>query len=478
MSLGDGVTAKQLVLGDAHACVILTTDAVKCWGSNSHGQLGIGSTTDVGSGGSSTSVCAAASVALWDASPPVQVSAGDSFTCALLRSGRAACWGRYTRVVPVLGVDLGESDMSIGDSAGETAGLTPIVFGDASTLVTQISSASVHSCAISTTSQVYCWGFRGDGRLGKVSSAVESRTPGLVDLGTGRGAVRIWAQERGNCVLLTDESMMCWGDTGQKYSQKAIGSAYGTGTQLVANAPPLPLPRTLRLTGSEVTIQTARDGTACIVYAPDVVQCWGDNRACTLGVPGLMSDVTVHYAAGDSGSSQLISLADGPFVFGSAPSPSTSPTPTVTPSVTITASGTPSPSVTATVSGTLSPSVTATTSGTPSPSVTATVSGTLSPSVTATVSGTPSPSVTTTATGSASAVPSSASDEGAGLRGAAAASNDEGSSHDFNAASIAGTVFVVAVVGAFVGGLVYAVKAVQGRAQRRAAALAPAAAEA
>jgi alpha-tubulin suppressor-like RCC1 family protein len=34
--------------GTTHACAVLNTDEVKCWGKNSFGQLGIGSTAAQG----------------------------------------------------------------------------------------------------------------------------------------------------------------------------------------------------------------------------------------------------------------------------------------------------------------------------------------------------------------------------------------------------------------------------------------------
>jgi hypothetical protein len=40
-----GVSATAIALGDGHTCSIITGGGVKCWGDNSFGQLGIGSTT-------------------------------------------------------------------------------------------------------------------------------------------------------------------------------------------------------------------------------------------------------------------------------------------------------------------------------------------------------------------------------------------------------------------------------------------------
>ena len=42
LGLGAGVQVEELSAGTAHVCALLTDGSVKCWGNNSHGQLGIG----------------------------------------------------------------------------------------------------------------------------------------------------------------------------------------------------------------------------------------------------------------------------------------------------------------------------------------------------------------------------------------------------------------------------------------------------
>ncbi|HZI07795.1 MAG TPA: RTX toxin, partial [Archangium sp.] len=88
IKLGTGITAKEVVAGGNHTCVITNQDNVRCWGLNSSGQLGynhnrsIGddeypSTVDVNVGG-----------------PVAQLAAGSDHTCALLQgnNGNIKCW--------------------------------------------------------------------------------------------------------------------------------------------------------------------------------------------------------------------------------------------------------------------------------------------------------------------------------------------------------------------------------------------------
>src|SRR6478609_7486792 len=75
--------ASTLAAGSAHTCTIATGGGVQCWGSNSYGQLGNGTTIDspmpVNVSGLASGVSA--------------LAAGDVHTCALTNSGGVQCWG-------------------------------------------------------------------------------------------------------------------------------------------------------------------------------------------------------------------------------------------------------------------------------------------------------------------------------------------------------------------------------------------------
>lgn len=77
-----GGPASQLAVGVGHACALLTTGNVRCWGSNSSGQLGYGNTNNIGDNETPAS-----------AGSVIQLSAGGFHTCALLDTGSVRCWG-------------------------------------------------------------------------------------------------------------------------------------------------------------------------------------------------------------------------------------------------------------------------------------------------------------------------------------------------------------------------------------------------
>src|SRR5262245_3997987 len=75
-------TTKMVAAGGYHSCVLRPAGDVVCWGRNTDGQIGNGTspaTSDV------TSV-----VRLTTA---VQIATGGYHTCALLVGGRVQCWG-------------------------------------------------------------------------------------------------------------------------------------------------------------------------------------------------------------------------------------------------------------------------------------------------------------------------------------------------------------------------------------------------
>jgi alpha-tubulin suppressor-like RCC1 family protein len=83
VGLADGTAAVEVSVGAEHTCARLASGEVNCWGSNEHGQLGDGTTTD--------RTTPTRVVGLDDA---IELSAHGYHTCARRGSGEVVCWGR------------------------------------------------------------------------------------------------------------------------------------------------------------------------------------------------------------------------------------------------------------------------------------------------------------------------------------------------------------------------------------------------
>jgi len=87
VQLGTGRSAVALALGAVHSCALLDDASVKCWGSNTFGLLGMGDTRDRGDEGGEMGDSLSA-VDLGPGRTVVQLAAGRAHTCALLEDGQ------------------------------------------------------------------------------------------------------------------------------------------------------------------------------------------------------------------------------------------------------------------------------------------------------------------------------------------------------------------------------------------------------
>lgn len=259
--LGDGTTVDrptpQNVAGlssvtsasaSAHACAILTSGALKCWGANSHGEIGDGTLVD--------SPQPAAVNGL--SSGVKSVALGGGRSCALLTNGTVKCWG------------FNESGQ-VGDGT-KLNRPTPVDVVSPSTGATDLSVGWLHTCVLAAGT-VKCRGYNGWGALGDGSfdddwswSAGESS---VTSLGTDAAAVN--ASLYHSCAIRASSSgVVCWG--GNNWGQ------LGDGTQTNQSAP-------RPVNGLTAPVKSLGVGTNsnCALLASGEVKCWGANNYGQLG---------------------------------------------------------------------------------------------------------------------------------------------------------------------------------------------------
>src|SRR3954452_4586382 len=197
--------AAQIDAGQNHTCA-LQSAALRCWGFNREGELGIGNSDTIGD---DETPAAAPPADLGPGRTATAVSAGDFHTCAVLDDGSARCWGFGQN--GRLGTG---SQVNIGDDE-PVVSVPPVNLGPGHT-AKAITAGGAHTCAILDDDSLRCWGYGFNGQLGygNADSIGDSETPGSagpVNLGPGRTAKAVAAGSAHTCAVLDDGSVRCWG---------------------------------------------------------------------------------------------------------------------------------------------------------------------------------------------------------------------------------------------------------------------------
>lgn len=240
---GAAAGATQVATGDNHTCALIS-GAVKCWGINTYGQLGNGTTTT-----SDTPVQVTGLESGVD-----EVSAGTSHTCARLNTGAVKCWGR-------------NSSGQLGDNS-LTNRTTPVAVQNIASGATDLGAGGTHTCAV-VLGAAKCWGANSAGQLGNNSSAT-SKIPVQVS-GMTTGTKIVDGGNTGTCAVTDAGQAKCWGG----------GSAgqMGDGTTTYYRRIPV------NVVGMQTGTQDIQIATthACATTTTGTVKCWGNNSAGQLG---------------------------------------------------------------------------------------------------------------------------------------------------------------------------------------------------
>ncbi|MCX6123656.1 MAG: hypothetical protein NTV34_02740 [Proteobacteria bacterium] len=257
-----------------HRCAKFNDNRVKCWGENSYGELGLGSTSfSVG-------------ISLGQMGPNLDFSKigknvtkltfGEGFSCALFNDGKVKCWGFG-----------GTGALGAGNSLdrGKTPeGMNSLPYLDLGKLkVIDISSTYQHVCALFENSKIKCWGDNSFGQLGYGDSVWRGTAPGqmgenlkFVDLGD-MTVKKVTATYRHTCALGTNSKVKCWGD----------GISLGLGTTKPVGKSISDMGNKLPYVdlgpGKIVDLQSGGLGN-CVIFEGGKIKCWGGNSDGDLGL--------------------------------------------------------------------------------------------------------------------------------------------------------------------------------------------------
>jgi alpha-tubulin suppressor-like RCC1 family protein len=243
-------------------CMLLSSESVRCWGDGTDGQLGDGTTT------ASSNV----PVGVLGVFKPVGLASDGTSFCAQLKSGGAQCWGS-------------NADGALGAGSATASSSAPVTVRG----LNYIQKLFAHSggyCAVIDGGGVQCWGSNADGSLGDGQPSGSSAVPVSVKGLSGVSSID------GTCAVLGSGKVKCWGS--------GIDGALGNGTSGQPSDVAVPVK------GLTDVAQLA--GDYCALLTSGGVDCWGSNGgdgALGNGSNEAFSDVAVP-VKGISGATSLV----------------------------------------------------------------------------------------------------------------------------------------------------------------------------
>jgi alpha-tubulin suppressor-like RCC1 family protein len=259
----------ELAAGGLHTCALRDTGSVVCWGNNSDGQLGDGTTT-----------LRRTPTVIGSFSGVIHLAAGQRYTCALRNDSTVACWGdNYTG--------------QLGDGT-TTDRLRPASVPDITDAIA-IAAGGAHACALRSGGTVMCWGDNVYGQLGDGTNT-DRLTP--VAVASITDAIAITAGYYHTCALRSGGTIACWGDNSS--------GRLGDGTTTARNTPVA-----VASISDAVEVAASHASFTCARRSGGTVSCWGSNLFGYLGdgtttsrsIPTAVSGITdaIDLSVGGSG---------------------------------------------------------------------------------------------------------------------------------------------------------------------------------
>jgi cysteine-rich repeat protein len=220
-----GTTASAISVGGSTVCALLSDSlgTIRCWGSNSFGQLGVNQSAQL----SKTQVPSAYSALLVPAGKiATSISAGGSSACTHFSDGTAECWGSNS-----------SGQLGVGTTVATGAYTSPAtekgqVLVPAGGVDSIFMGLGASTCAYYSGGGGYhCWGDNSKGQLGYGDTSnrgnLSTSTPNnltavpAINFGSGITAAVLSMGNGHTCAILSNGELHCWGYN--YYGQLGLG---------------------------------------------------------------------------------------------------------------------------------------------------------------------------------------------------------------------------------------------------------------
>lgn len=236
----------QLAAGTNHTCGLTADGAAYCWGSNSRGQLGDGTTTD---SITPTQVIGGHTFAA--------LAAGHSHTCGITPAGDAYCWGRNF-----------DGELGTGETSRQPNPTPTLVTGGHTYTMLTAGSGASHTCGIVPGGAAHCWGRNGYGQIGTGATGAPVPTPAIVTGGHTYTTLAVGVAH--TCGITADGVAHCWGWN-------------VTGQLGIGNTTDQPTPTPVTGVHTYTTLAPGYFHTCGITQTGDAY-CWGHNLRGQIGI--------------------------------------------------------------------------------------------------------------------------------------------------------------------------------------------------
>jgi alpha-tubulin suppressor-like RCC1 family protein len=237
---------KKMATGGRHTCAITVSDHTFCWGSNENGQIGRGTTT--------TFYLTAKE--LVNLSSPTSLSLGANHSCALINDGSVECWGNSFN-----GATGSKQNFTILEPK-----LVRGFYGPAQAISKGFNSN--HVCGI-LGNRIKCAGKNNFGQLGDGTTTDNESAAIVINLGSGN-PTKVVTGKSHTCALLATGEVKCWGSN--EFGQ--------LGTGVFTDSPLPALVSSLILPAMDIS---AGENHNCAILNDQSVYCWGLNTNGELG---------------------------------------------------------------------------------------------------------------------------------------------------------------------------------------------------